>query len=181
MLADYQFTKMTGSIGQKILLELRRRLFDHFQRLSLSFHERYTSGRVISRLTSDVDALAELLAYGLTTLSWSVLFLIGITVLMFLLDVKLALVAMVSLPFVIAFTIWFRARSSLAFRATREGVTGVIVQFVETVGGMRAVAAFRREPRNDEIFADLDDKYRKANVWSMRLGAIYGPGTRLDR
>ncbi|MEY2469685.1 MAG: ATP-binding cassette, subfamily bacterial, partial [Actinomycetota bacterium] len=177
--ADYQFTKMTGSIGQKILLELRKRLFDHFQRLSLSFHERYTSGRVISRLTSDVDALAELLAYGLTTLSWSVLYLVGITALMFLLDVKLALVAMVSLPVVIALTIWFRARSSLAFRATREGVTGVIVQFVETVGGMRAVAAFRREPRNDEIFADLDNKYRKANVWSMRLGAIYGPGTRL--
>ncbi len=177
--SDYQFTKMTGSIGQKILLELRKRLFDHFQRLSLSFHERYTSGRVISRLTSDVDALAELLAYGLTTLSWSVLFLIGITGFMFALDVELALVAMVSLPFVIGLTIWFRARSSLAFRATREGVTGVIVQFVETVGGMRAVAAFRREPRNDEIFADLDDKYRKANVWSMRLGAIYGPGTRL--
>ncbi len=178
-LSDYEFTSLTGSIGQKVLLELRKRLFDHFQRLSLSFHERYTSGRVISRLTSDVDALAELLAYGLTTLSWSVLFLIGITVLMFLLDVQLALVAMVSLPFVIALTIWFRARSSLAFRATREGVTGVIVQFVETVGGMRAVAAFRREPRNDEIFGELDEKYRQANVWSMRLGAIYGPGTRL--
>ena len=71
---------------------------------------------------------------------------------MFLLDVQLALVAMVSLPFVIALTMWFRARSSLAYRATREGVTGVIVQFVETMGGMRAVAAFRREPRND---ADL--------------------------
>jgi ABC-type multidrug transport system fused ATPase/permease subunit len=85
----------------------------------------------------------------------------------------------VSLPFVIGLTIWFRARSTLAFRATREGVTGVIVQFVETVGGMRAVAAFRREPRNDEIFGDLNNKYRKANVWSMRLGAIYGPGTRL--
>ena len=152
--SDYEFTKLTGAIGQKILLELRKRLFDHFQRLSISFHERYTSGRVISRLTCDVDALAELLAYGLTTLSWSVLFLIGITVFMFMLDVKLALVAMCSLPFMIGLTWWFRARSSLAFRATREGVTGVIVQFVETVGGMRAVAAFRREPRNDEIFGD---------------------------
>ena len=95
-LADYEFTKLTGRIGQNVLLELRRRLFDHFQRLSLSFHESYTSGRVISRLTSDVEALAELLEYGLTTLSWAVLFLIGITVLMFLLDVKLALVAGVS-------------------------------------------------------------------------------------
>lgn len=177
--SDYVFTKLTGAIGQKVLLELRKRLFDHFQRLSISFHERYTSGRVISRLTSDVDALAELLAYGLTTLSWSVLFLIGITVLMFILDVELALVAMCSLPFVIGLTWWFRARSSLAFRATREGVTGVIVQFVETVGGMRAVAAFRREPRNDVIFGELDDKYRRANVWSMRLSAFYGPGTRV--
>ncbi len=177
--SDYEFTKLTGAIGQKILLELRRRLFDHFQRLSISFHERYTSGRVISRLTSDVDALAELLAYGLTTLSWSVLFLTGITIVMFTVDVTLALVAVCSLPFVIGLTWWFRSRSTLAFRATREGVTGVIVQFVETVGGMRAVAAFRREPRNDAIFADLDDKYRRANVWSMRLSSIYGPGTRV--
>jgi ABC-type multidrug transport system fused ATPase/permease subunit len=177
--SDYEFTYLTGAIGQKVLLELRRRLFDHFQRLSISFHERYTSGRVISRLTSDVDALAELLNYGLTTLSWSVLYLIGITAFMFVLDVPLALVALCSLPFVIALTWWFRARSALAYRATREGVTGVIVQFVETVGGMRAVAAFRREPRNDEIFAELDDKYRRANQWSMRLGAVYGPGSRV--
>lgn len=175
---DYTFTKMTGSIGQKVLLDLRGRLFTHFQRLSISFHERYTSGRVISRLTSDVDAIAELLAYGLATLSWSALFLLGLIIVMFALDVKLALVVMGALPFVIALTWWFRARSTLAYRATREGVTGVIVQFVETVGGMRAVAAFRREPRNDAIFADLNDKYRRANVWSMRLGGIYGPGTR---
>ncbi len=177
-ITDFTFTHMTGSIGQKVLLDLRGRLFDHFQRLSISFHERYTSGRVISRLTSDVDAIAELLAYGLATLSWSALFLVGLIIVMFVLDVKLALVVMGALPFVIALTWWFRARSSLAYRATREGVTGVIVQFVETVGGMRAVAAFRREPRNDAIFGDLNDKYRKANVWSMRLGAIYGPGTR---
>ncbi|HVV37929.1 MAG TPA: ABC transporter ATP-binding protein [Acidimicrobiales bacterium] len=177
--ADYEFNYLTGSIGQKVLLELRRRLFDHFQRLSISFHERYTSGRVISRLTSDVEALAELLNYGLTTLSWSVLYLVGITAFMLYLDVPLALVALSSLPFVIALTWWFRTRSALAYRATREGVTGVIVQFVETVGGMRAVAAFRREPRNDAIFADLDDKYRRANVWSMRLGAVYGPGSRV--
>ncbi len=177
-ITDYTFTKMTGAIGQKILFDLRGRLFDHFQKLSISFHERYTSGRVISRLTSDVDAIAELLVYGLSTLSWSLLFLVGLTVVMFVLDVKLALVAMTSLPFIVALTWWFRARSSLAFRATREGVTGVIVQFVETVGGMRAVAAFRREGRNDAIFGDLNDRYRQANVWSMRLGAIYGPGTR---
>jgi ABC-type multidrug transport system fused ATPase/permease subunit len=177
--SDYEFTYLTGKIGQKVLLELRRRLFDHFQRLSISFHERYTSGRVISRLTSDVDALAELLNYGLTTLSWSVLYLVGITCFMFVLDVPLAFVALCSLPFVIALTWWFRSRSALAYRATREGVTGVIVQFVETVGGMRAVAAFRREPRNDAIFAELDDKYRRANQWSMRLGAVYGPGSRV--
>ena len=177
--SDFEFTLLTGKIGQKVLLELRRRLFDHFQRLSISFHERYTSGRVISRLTSDVDALAELLNYGLTTLSWSVLYLIGITAFMFFLDVPLALVALCSLPFVIGLTWWFRSRSALAYRATREGVTGVIVQFVETVGGMRAVAAFRREDRNDAIFGDLDDKYRRANQWSMRLGAVYGPGSRI--
>ena len=176
---DYEFTKLTGRIGQDVLYDLRSRVYDHFQKLSVGFHERYTSGRVISRLTSDIDAIGELLAYGLTTLSWSLLFLIGITVLMLLLDVPLALVALASLPFVLALTIWFRSNSSRAYRATREAVTAVIVQFVETMGGVRAVQAFRREPRNQAIFTELNDKYADANVWSSRLGAIYGPGVRM--
>ena len=178
-IADYEFTKLTGRIGQDVLLDLRSRVFDHFQKLSVGFHERYTSGRVISRLTSDIDAIGELLAYGLTTLSWSALFLVGITVLMLILDVPLAIVALSSLPPVLILTLWFRSNSSRAFRATREAVAAVIVQFVETMGGMRAVQAFRREPRNHEIFTDLNDRYADANVWSSRLGAIYGPGVRM--
>lgn len=178
-LSDYEFTKVTGRIGQDVLFELRARVFDHFQKLSVGFHEKYTSGRVISRLTSDIDAIGELLAYGLTTLSWSVLFLVGITVLMLMLDVPLAVVALASLPFVLVLTVWFRSNSSRAYRATREAVTAVIVQFVETLGGMRAVQAFRREPRNEVIFGELNERYADANIWSSRLGAIYGPGVRM--
>src|SRR5213075_94481 len=72
-------------------------------------------------------------------------------------------------------TRWFRGHAERAYRATREAVALVIVHFVESLGGIQAVHAFRREPRNQEIFEYLDDRYRRANMWSQRLGAIYGP------
>ncbi|MBA3654002.1 MAG: ABC transporter ATP-binding protein, partial [Actinobacteria bacterium] len=176
---DYLFNRLTGRIGQDILYDLRLRLYDHFQRLSISFHERYTSGRVVSRLTSDIDAISELLTYGLQTLAWSLLSVISIITLMFLLDVPLSLIAMMAFSLVVIGTIWFRINSARAYRATREAVALVIVHFVESLAGIRAVHAFRREPRNREIFEDVNGRYREANRWAARLIAIYGPGTRI--
>lgn len=176
---DYTFNRLTGRIGQDVLYDLRTRLANHFQSLSLSFHERYTSGRVISRLTSDVDAISELLVYGLEVLSWAVLWLVSIGVLMVLLDLHLAAVALAAFPLVIGLTIWFRKHSSLAYRASRDAVALVIVQFVESLGGIRAVQAFRREERNQQIFEEFDDRLRQANARSWRLIAVYGPGIKL--
>ena len=172
------FLLQSGRLGQDVLFDLRTRLFDHFQRLSLSFHERYTSGRVISRLTSDVEALDELLATGMQDLVTAAFSILSVGVVMLLLDMPLGLLALGVFPLVIALTVWFRSRSAEAYRAQRESVALVIVQFVETFGGIRAVQAFRRERRNQEIFEDVDAQLRDATIWSSRLGAVYGPGVR---
>ncbi|HUF32432.1 MAG TPA: ABC transporter ATP-binding protein [Acidimicrobiales bacterium] len=170
------FLLMLGRVGQDVVLEIRLRLFAHFQRLSISFHERYTSGRVISRQTSDVEAIADLLGHGLINLISSGLLMVGIGVALLLLDLQLALVIIAAFPVLIALTRWFRSHAERAYRETREAVALVIVHFVESLGGIQAVHAFRREPRNQEIFEHLDDRYRAANLWSQRLGALYGPG-----
>lgn len=173
------FLKMSGRIGQSILLELRRRVFDHFQRLSLSFHEKYTSGRVISRLTSDIEAIAEMLQSGFDGLVTAVLTLFGTAVVLLVLDVHLGLVALLPLPILLLFTRWFRRQSAIVYRRTRETVALVIVHFVESMTGIRAVQAFRREPRNQEIFQRLNDDYREANARSMKLIAVFMPGVKL--
>ena len=173
---EYAFLAVVGRVGQDVLYDLRRRLFDHFQRLSLSFHERYTSGRVISRLTSDVEAISELLGSGMLEVAAGALSVIGISIVLLVLDWQLALVALGVFPFVVVLTRWFRGRAEEAYRATREAVALVIVHFVESLGGIRAVQAFRREPRNQEIFQELDDRLLTANLRSNRLAAIYGPG-----
>ncbi|GII26645.1 ABC transporter ATP-binding protein [Planotetraspora mira] len=173
------FLQLAGRIGQDILLELRRRVFTHFQKLSLSFHEGYTSGRVISRLTSDVEAIAELLDSGFDGLVTAVLTLFGTAAMLLVLDVHLGLVALLPLPVLLLFTRWFRRESSAAYRRTRETVALVIVHFVESMTGVRAVQAFRREPRNQEIFERLNADYREANTRGSRLIAIFMPGIKL--
>jgi ABC-type multidrug transport system fused ATPase/permease subunit len=173
------FLLLVGRVGQDVVLDVRERLYRHFQRLSTSFHERYTSGRVISRQTSDVEAISDLLGNGIITLIESVLLIVGIGVALLLLDLPLALVSLGSFPIIFVMTRAFRSRAELAYRATREAVALVIVHFVESLGGIQAVHAFRREPRNQEIFEHLDDRYRRANNWSGRLAGIYGPGVQL--
>ncbi|MEV0284513.1 ABC transporter ATP-binding protein [Kribbella sp. NPDC050820] len=169
------FLMRSGKLGQTILLGLRRRVFDHFQRLSPAFHDKYTSGRVISRLTSDVGVIDEMLANGFDSLVTALLTLIGTAILLLTLDFKLGLLALLSFPALILITAWFRRRSAVVYRRTREAVVLVIVHFVESMTGIRAVQAFRREPRNEEIFHGVNDKYREANLESFRLNAIFMP------
>jgi ABC-type multidrug transport system fused ATPase/permease subunit len=178
-LAERWFVVLTGRIGQDVILDLRGRVFDHFQRLSLAFHEDYTSGRVISRQTSDIDAISELVEEGIDELVYAVLSVLTIGVAMLLLDLPLGLVALSSFPLLVWLSAWFRRNSAVAYRRTREAVALVIVHFVETLAGIRAVQAFRREPRNFAIFSDLNTRYRDATRRSFRLIAIYAPGMRL--
>jgi ATP-binding cassette, subfamily B, bacterial len=168
-----------GQLGGRVVLELRRRLFAHFQRLPISFHEHYTSGRVISRQVSDIDSISDLFDEGLASLVSSVLSLVLVGGGMLLLDWQLALVVMAGFPPLAWLSAWFRRESAIAYRRTRETIAQVIVQFVETFGGIRAVEAFRRESRNEEIFSDLNQKNAEANLRSSRLLAIYFPGVTL--
>ncbi|MGH3485749.1 MAG: ABC transporter ATP-binding protein [Nocardioidaceae bacterium] len=173
------FLTITGRIGQQVLLELRRRVFRQFQRLSTAFHDRYTSGRVISRSTSDVDAIEEMMDTGFDGLITAVLTLVGTAFLLLWLDFELGLVALIAFPFLAWLTRWFRRESAKAYRRTRETVAVVIVHFVETMTGIRAVQAFRREARNEEIFADVNDDYRAANERAFRLHGLFMPGIKL--
>jgi ABC-type multidrug transport system fused ATPase/permease subunit len=173
------FLVRSGRIGQDILFEIRRRVFRHFQALSPAFHDAYTSGRVISRQTSDVDAIYEMLETGFDGLVTAALTLVGTAGLLLILDVKLGLVALLCGPFLAWITAWFRRESAKSYKVTREKVALVIVHFVESMGGIRAVQAFRREPRNQEIFDDVNDQYRRANLVAFRLVAWFMPGIRL--
>lgn len=173
------YLRVTGTVGEGILFDLRRRVFDHFQALSVSFYERYTSGRIISRLTSDVDALSELLQTGLVTLPTAVLQLVGITILLLTLDVPLALVVLTVFVPMGMLTVWFRGRAQSIYRRVRETVAMVIIHFAESLGGIRAVHAFRREGRNQEIFDELNGRYRDANMEGIRVSSVYGPGVSL--
>jgi ATP-binding cassette subfamily B protein len=165
-----------GRIGQAVLLDLRRRLFDHVQRLSPAFHERYTSGRVIARLTSDVDALNDLLDEGLNQLVSALLSVVSIGIILMVLDLPLALVTLATFLPLYLLSRWFRTRSFAAYRRTRETNSALIVQFVESLAGIRAVQAFRREPRNGQIFEQLNQDVRAANAASFRLMALFVPG-----
>ena len=173
------FVTMTGRVGQKVVLELRRRLFAHFLRLDVAFHEDYTSGRVISRQTSDMEAISDLFEEGLDSLVAAVLTLLLVGTGMLLLDWQLGLVVLAGFIPLTWLTVWFRRESTRAYRRTRETIALVIVHFVETFGGIRAVQAFRREKRNSEIFSGLGRDYADASTHASRLTAIYGPSISL--
>jgi ATP-binding cassette, subfamily B, bacterial len=173
------FLQRSGRIGQTVLLELRRRVFRQFQRLDIAFHERYTSGRVVSRSTNDVEAIQDMLETGFDSLITAVLTLIGTAILLVTLDVRLGLMCLAAFPILVALVWWFRDESAKTYRRVRESAALVIVQFVETMTGIKAVQAYRREPRNQEIFEDIADRYKADNERTFRLLAIFMPGVKL--
>jgi ATP-binding cassette, subfamily B, bacterial len=168
-----------GQLGNSVVLELRRRLFVQFQRLPIAFHERYTSGRVISRQVSDIDSIQDLFEDGLDTLVSAIFTLLLVGAGMLLLDWQLALVIFAGFIPLLWLSAWFRRESALSYRRTRETIAQVIVHFVETFGGIRAVQAFRREDRNEEIFTGLNEDYAAASLRASRLLAIFFPGVSL--
>lgn len=174
--ATKMFVTMTGQVGQSVVLELRRRLFRHLLRLPVAFHESYTSGRVISRQTSDVEAISDLFEEGLDSLISAALTLVLVGTGMLLLDWRLGLIVLAGLVPLTYLTRWFRDESGKAYRWIRDANSAVIVQFVETFGGIQAVQAFRRERRNFEIYDGLSADYAKASTRASRLIAVYAPG-----
>ena len=170
------YAVVAARLTQAIMLDLRKRIFVHTQRLSLEFHESYTSGRIISRQTSDLDSIRELLDGGLNELVSGVLYGGFTLVALLLLDWRSGLVlavAAVPLSFLMR---WFYVNSQRAYRESRVVSAKVIVKFVETMTGIRAVKAFRKEERNDDEFGDLSGQYRDVNMRSLRLFGTFEPG-----
>jgi ATP-binding cassette subfamily B protein len=170
------YTVMSARISQAILFDLRKRVFLHTQRLSLEFHESYTSGRIIARQTSDLDAIRELLDSGINQLVSGVLFMGFTAAALVALDWVAGLVLAVALIPLAFLTRWFQKRSQLFFRDTRTASARLIVHFVETMTGIRAVKAFRKEKRNETEFGGLVEDYRSANSRVIQLFGIFDPG-----
>lgn len=173
------YTVQSARISQAVLLDLRKRVFVQTQRLSLEFHERYTSGRIISRQTSDLDSIRELLDGGVNELVMSVLYMVFTGVALVLLDAWSGLVLLVALAPLAVLVRWFQRNSETTFRESRTFSAKLIVFFVETMTGIRAVQAFRKERRNAEDYGALTEEYRSINAKAIRLFAVLEPGLTL--
>jgi ATP-binding cassette subfamily B protein len=177
MMAIYM--RSSALISQTVLMDLRERVFQHTQNLSMSFHENYTSGRIIARQTSDIDTLRELLDGGISNLFRGILLMVFTAAALIILDPSSAVPLMVALIPVLILTRWFSETSKKQFREARTFSARLIVQFVETMTGIRAVKAFRREERNDATYAVAVDDYREANRKVIRLFGTYDPGLKV--
>ncbi|ELT43111.1 ABC transporter ATP-binding protein [Arthrobacter nitrophenolicus] len=170
------YVTSTARLSQSMLLDLRVRVFRHTQRLSLEFHERYTSGRIIARQTSDLEALRELLDSGVSSLASGLLFMVFTAVTVFALDWRSGLLVLAAGVPMFFLARWYQKHSQIAFRQSRVVSARLIVHFVETMTGIRAVKAFRKERENAEQYGQLAEDYRQATVRSINLNGIFQPG-----
>ncbi|WNI24682.1 ABC transporter ATP-binding protein [Streptomyces sp. ITFR-16] len=172
-------TRMTGRTGERILYALRLKIFAQLQRLGLDYYERELTGRIMTRMTTDVDALSTFLQTGLVTAFVSVVTFFGIMVALLFLDVELALVVFATLPVLVVGTVFFRRRSVKAYELARERISVVNADLQESVSGLRIVQAFRRERDGAARFAAASDHYREARVRGQWLISVYFPFVQL--
>ncbi|CAA9270872.1 MAG: Heterodimeric efflux ABC transporter, permease/ATP-binding subunit 2 [uncultured Arthrobacter sp.] len=170
------YVRATARLSQAMLLDLRLWVFRHTQRLSLEFHEKYTSGRIISRQTSDLEALRELLDSGVSSLASGVMFMLFTAVTIFALDWRTGLLILAAGVPMFLLARWYQKHSQIAFRSSRVVSAKLIVHFIETMTGIRAVKAFRREPANATRYDELAEDYRQATIRSINLNGVFQPG-----
>ncbi|MGV9640969.1 ABC transporter ATP-binding protein [Streptomyces sp. NPDC003514] len=168
-------TRMTGRTGERVLYALRLKIFAQLQRLGLDYYERELTGRIMTRMTTDVDALSTFLQTGLVTAFVSVVTFFGIMGALLVLDVQLAFVVFATLPPLIVATYFFRRASVKAYELARERVSVVNADLQESVAGLRIVQAFRRERDGGARFAERSDSYRQARIRGQWLISIYFP------
>ncbi|MGW4953304.1 ABC transporter ATP-binding protein [Streptomyces parvulus] len=171
--------RMTGRTGERILYSLRLKIFAQLQRLGLDYYERELTGRIMTRMTTDVDALSTFLQTGLVTAFVSVVTFFGILVALLVIDVQLAFVVFATLPPLIIATYFFRKASVKAYELARERVSTVNADLQESVAGLRIVQAFRREGDGGRRFAERSDSYRQARIRGQWLISIYFPFVQL--
>lgn len=176
---QYAFIRASAGVNQDALLDLRGRIFRHAQALSVDFHERYTSGRLISRSTTDVESLRELLSEGLQELIGVVLSFVSISLVLLWLDFATGAVAVLSFAPLYLLVRQYQRRAGAIFAARSTAIAAVIVKFAETMNGIRPVQAFRREAVNDAAFRKLNHEHRRTNGDAMIENARYVVGSRL--
>ncbi|MET8582629.1 ABC transporter ATP-binding protein [Streptomyces collinus] len=176
---QFWFVEASARVSQDVLLDLRGRIFRHAQALSVDFHERYTSGRLISRSTTDVESLRELLEEGLQELVTVVLSFVYISAMLLWLDLGLGAVAVASFVPLYQLVRVYRRRAGRVYTARSTAIAAVIVKFVETMNGIRPVRAFRREAANDAEFAVLNQRHERINGDALLEMARYVVGSRL--
>ncbi|MFJ9109358.1 ABC transporter ATP-binding protein [Streptomyces sp. NPDC102283] len=171
--------RMTGRTGERILYALRLKIFAQLQRLGLDYYERELTGRIMTRMTTDVDALATFLQTGLVTAFVSVVTFFGIMVALLVLDLQLALVVFATLPVLIIGTVFFRRSSVKAYELARTRISAVNADLQESVSGLRIVQAFGREHDGAARFAERSAHYRQARVRGQWLISVYFPFVQL--
>lgn len=176
---QYAFILVAARVNQDVLLDLRGRIFRHAQALSIDFHERYTSGRLISRSTTDVESLRELLNEGLQELVTVILSFVYISAMLLWLDLGLGAVAMASFVPLYLLVRLYRRRAARVYTLRSTAIASVIVKFVETMNGIRPVRAFRREAANDADFRVLNTRHERTNGDALLEMARYVVGSRL--
>jgi ATP-binding cassette, subfamily B, bacterial len=168
-------TMVVGRNGERLLYTLRVKLFAQLQRLGLNFYEREQSGRIMTRMTTDVDALSSFLQTGLITMVSSVLTFFGVLAALLIINLRLGLAVLSIFPVLVAATLVFRSKSSKAYTESREKVAAVNADFAENVAGLRVTQAFRREQANRDRFGALSQAFRVSRLRAQRLIAIYFP------
>jgi ABC-type multidrug transport system fused ATPase/permease subunit len=171
----YVQTYLVGWVGQRVLADLRIRIFTHLQTLPIGFYDSRPAGVLISRMTNDVEALDSLVTDSVVTLFQSGLTLLGTVGILLVLDVKLALLTFCVLPLVVAGSLWFRIVSAGAFRRTRETIGAITSDLQETLSGIRVVRSFAQERRHVARFTELNEDNSDANMTTVRLNAAYFP------
>ena len=178
-LAGYYQSYLSSWVGERVLLDLRTDTFRHLMRLELGYHERTPTGRTVSRLTSDIEALEQLVTDGVTSLIINGLTFFGVVAILFAYDAQLALLTFVIFPALAIGTALFRVYSTRAYRRTRERVAEVLATLQETLAGIRVVQGFGRQEPSERVFRRVNDEYREANMLTVRLSGVYFPGVEL--
>jgi ATP-binding cassette subfamily B protein len=170
--------RVTGRLAASVMNDLRVRVFTHLQRLGLDFYTDEKAGVIMTRMTSDIEQLQQLLQDGLAQLVVQALTMVVITVVLFTLNVELALITIaLVVPLLTAASIWFRSASALGYDRVRDGIANVLGDLSESLHGVRTVAAYNRQKWNIVQHRNIVGEYREANNYTAQINAIYGPGT----
>jgi ATP-binding cassette subfamily B protein len=178
-LLEYLQTWTMQVIGQRIMFDLRMELVTHLHRLDLRFYDRNPVGRLMTRLTTDVDVLNELFTSGVVSVFGDVFTLIGIMAVLLWMDWRLALTAFSVLPLIALITHWFRVNARESYRTVRAWIARINAYLQERITGMATVQLYLREQRDFETFDEIDRRHRDANVQSIFYYAVFYPAVEL--